>query len=133
MKIMLNPLRFLFNRLSRADMLCEQHLDQLLRVYREESHSIAPIDNLEMDLRGRLRSFPGLRNEDFTVTLESAILSLKGWLLAFSAAAIILLSLGVGLKYHSQSSTGLEEVLTYNADSAHRDTFLFSDEIDYGR
>ena len=115
-------------------MLCEQQLDQLLRVYREESHSIAPIDDLEMDLRARLRSFPGFPNEDFTVSLESAILSLKGWLLAFSAAAIILLSLGIGLKYYSQSSTGLEEVLTYNADSAqHRDTFLFSDEIDYGR
>jgi hypothetical protein len=54
---MFNPLKFLFNRLSRADMLCEQHLDQLLQVYREESNSIAPIDNLEMELRGGYEVF----------------------------------------------------------------------------
>ncbi len=125
---MFNPLRFLFNRPSQAD----QYLDQMLQVYRED-RSIAEIDSLERELRARLRIPHGLRDEEFTITLESAILSLRGWLLAFSAAAIILLSLGVGLKYQSQSPVGLEEVLTYNADSTHRDPFLFSDEIDYGR
>jgi hypothetical protein len=115
------------------DILREQCLGKMLQAYREESCSAAVTDDLEKRLRVRLRIFSVSHNEEYTITLEAAILSLRGWLLAFSAAAIILLLLGVGLKYQSQSPVGLEEVLTYNTDSAHRDPFLFSDEIDYGR
>src|SRR5205085_11126580 len=117
---------------SQTDVLREQCLDQMLQAYNAESRSVAAIDGLERELRARLRSLPVLRNEELTITLEAAILSLRGWLLAFGAAAIILLSLGVGLKYQSQSPAGLEEALTYNTDSAHRDPFLFSEEMDYG-
>ena len=123
----------LFNYLAQADSLREQRLNEILQVYREESRSVAMIDSLEKDLQPRLQILPVLRaRQELTLTLEAAILSLRGWLLAFGVVTLILLSLSVGLKYQKQGALGLEEGLTYNADPAQRDSLLVSDEIDYG-
>lgn len=131
---MFNLLRFLFNHPSEAERHRERCLDYLLQAYHhEEARAANPINELQRELRVRLRILPVLRtNEEFTLTLEAAILSLRSWLLAFGAAALILLSLSAGLRYYDQSPIGLDEAVTYNADPTHRDPFLISDEIDNG-
>ena len=126
--------RFLFHRPAPGDAAREQCLKQLLQAYREESRSQTAIDSLEQELLMKLRILPVLRaHEEFTMTLAGAILSLRGRLLAFSVAAILLLSLSIGLRYQNPGPVGIEETLTYNADSSHRDPFLLSDEMDNGR
>jgi hypothetical protein len=132
---MFDQLKFLFglfNRPLQSDTLRERCLNQMLRAYCEEAHSTAVIDHLEKDLSTKLRILPVLcANVEFAMTLEGAILSLKGRLLAFSAVAIILLSLSAGLKFQNQGPVGLDEVATYNIDLLHRDSFLLPDEMDY--
>jgi hypothetical protein len=130
---MFDLLRFLFNHSSEAERQRERCLDYLLQAYHEEARAAKPINELERELRVRLRILPVLRtNEEFALTLEAAIISLRSWLLAFGAAALILLSLSAGLRYYDQSPIGLDEAVTYNADPTHRDPFLISDEIDNG-
>jgi hypothetical protein len=130
---MFDLLRFLFDRLPKVERQRAHCLDQMLQAYRAESHATLPLNELEQELRERLRVLPVLRaSSEFTLTLEAAILSLRSWVLALGAAALILLSLSAHLKYYDQSPIGLDEAVSYNADPPHRDPFLISDEADNG-
>lgn len=76
--------------------------------------------------------------EDFSYTLEAAILSLKGWLLAFSVVALLLLILSFNRNFQSQARSRFDEVLTYNAEGIEAaegvspNPFIVPTEQEYG-
>lgn len=131
MKLTIRSLdHFLFNITinKRQDAL----LHQMLVAYRQESYEIDNIESLENSLQTQLYFPPKRSNEDFPHTLDAAILSLKGWLLAFSAVALLLLSFCINSKLQSQSNFGLDEILTYNSEESNLDTLTLSREQEYG-
>jgi hypothetical protein len=90
--------------------------DRMLVNYKRNSQVTEAIDKLEQSLKCKVYTSPNQIQEDFSYTLEAAILSLKGWLLAFSVVALLLLILSFNRNFQSQARSSFDEVLTYNAE-----------------
>ena len=109
-------------------------LDQMLAAYRHEAHSSGEaIDGLERKLKARLRFLPTRAADEFSLSLDAAILSMRGWLIGFTAVALLLFSLSLASNFQPQPSHGLEEVLTYNVEGTTQDPLALSSEQEYGR
>ena len=113
-------------------------LDQMLVAYRQDARSTTryneAIDELERGLKTRLHYWrPATSGDEFALSLDAAILSMRGWLVAFSAVALLLFSLSLAENFRPQTNHGIEEVLTYNAEGAMPDPIAISGEQEYGR
>lgn len=112
-------------------------IGQMLVAYQQNSQMTEAIDRLEQSLKKQLNVSPNKVREEFSYTLDAAILSLRGWLLAFSALALLLLMLSFNRNFQSQAS--FDEILTYNAEGvesveeASPNPFTLSSEQEYGR
>lgn len=104
-------------------------LDQMLVAYRQESRTIETLDTIEKLARKQFCHPPIRVSEEFSLSLDAAILSLRGWLLAFSAVALLLFTLS---NFQSQSNIGFDEVLTYNTEGVSVDPLTLSVEQEYG-
>jgi hypothetical protein len=112
----------------------DQVLTQLLRASRFESSSATAIDELENNLKNKMRILPILQNEELGLSLDTAILSMRGWLLAFGAVALLLFSFSVRANYkEEQLSNNVEEVLTSQIEPVNQDTLVLAGDVEYGR
>jgi hypothetical protein len=121
--------------------LTEKHKDligRMLDAYRTECRTTETetIYAIEANLKPQLHNFLG--DKEFTVTWETAVVSLRGWLLAFSAVAFVLLTLSLGGRNELQRplirrSLPPENVLTYNSETGLPHPISPIEEIEYVR
>lgn len=121
----------LFLNIKRSDKQAVL-LEQMLAAYRQESCTIETLDTLEKSTKERLCHPPTRVCEEFSLSLDAAILSLRGWLLAFSAVVLLLFSLSLSSNFQSQSNMGFDEVLTSSTEGGPIDPLTLSVEQEYG-
>lgn len=90
--------------------------NKMLVAYQQSSQEADIIDKLEQSFRDRQYSVQ-CRGKQWEDTLDTAILSLKGRLLAFSGIALLLLIFIFNNNYSQDSKSAADNILTQNTDN----------------
>jgi hypothetical protein len=112
----------------------ERTIAALLAAFGGNSNQSLQETELSQDFYFRLRANIRSRREEFIPGWESAVLSLRGWLLGFSLVAVLLLtfSFNLGLTPDNTAANG-DDALTFLADSPQSDNLTTTEEFEYGR